>query len=240
MWGIALLLGVAGSADPVRIGAVCLFISRPRPVANLLAFLLGGMATGLGSGVLALILLPDFFPVFVRHVAAGFTGGPTKVGIGVLALSMAAVQAVGLARQRAGVPMADNDPSRSTPQPNVPSPVSRLRARARHVLAGGSPWVAFVAGLLQLPVPVEYLAALSIITASGAAIDTQFCAAVAFTIGMFAIIEIPLVVYLVKPERTEAIVLSVCNWLRPHGKGILVVIGGAVGIWMVASGVGSI
>ncbi len=240
MWGIALLLGLSTAADPVRIGIAVLFISRPRPITNLLAFWLGGMATGLGFGILTLILLRDFSPVLVQDVTAGFTGGPTKIVIGVLALLIAAVNAVGLARLRAWVPIGSGDPSPSAPQPSMPSPVSWLVARARHVLEGGRPWVAFVVGLGQGPAPVEYLAALSVIAASGAAIGTQLCAAVAFTIGMLAIIEIPLVVYLVKPEQTEAIMLSVNNWLRAHRRWILVVIAGALGIVMVASGMSNI
>jgi Sap, sulfolipid-1-addressing protein len=83
------------------------------------------------------------------------------------------------------------------------------------------------------------MALLSFSAASGAAIGTQFCAAIAYTVGMFAIIEIPLVAYLVKPEQTQAIMLSVSNWLRAHRRRVLVVIGGTAGIVLVASGMSS-
>jgi hypothetical protein len=240
MLGVALLLGLAASPDVIRIGAVVLFISRPRPVANLLAFWLGGMATGLVSAVLAVKLLRDFSHVLIRDVTAEFSTGPIQIVIGVLAMLTAAVNAVGLARQRALTPTGGSDRSPLTQRPGKSGAVSRLVARAQHVLAGGRPWVAFAAGLVQLPVPVEYLALLSIGAASGAAIGTQFCAAIAYTVGMFGIIEIPLVAYLVKPEQTEAITLSVSNWLRAHRRRVLCVLGGAVGIVMLASGMTSI
>lgn len=240
MWGIALLLGVAVSADPIRIGAALLITSRPRPVANLVAFLLGGMATGVGLAFLAVILLRDSFPVLVRDLAAGFTGGPTKLVMGVLALLIAGLNAIGLPRLRSWTRIGSSGPSPSAPQPSMPSSVSRLMVRVQHSLAGGHPWVAFVAGLGQLPVPVEYLAVLAVSAASGAAIGTQLCAAIAFTVGMFAVVEIALVAYLVKPQRTQTIMLSVHNWLRAFRRRILVVIAGASGIVLVATGVASI
>ena len=240
MWGIALLLGIAASPDAMRLGAALLFVSRRRPVANLLAFLLGGVATGLASAILVVTLLRDFSPVVIRNVTARCTGGPVMIALGVLALLIAALNAVGLARRRAPVPTGGGDPAAAAPQQRKPGTVSRLAARAQQLLAGGRPWVAFAAGLGQLPVPVEYVALLSVSAASGAAIGTQFCAAIAYTIGMFAIIEIPLVAYLVKPEQTQAIMLSVSHWLRVHYRRVLVVIGATVGMVLVAGGMSSI
>lgn len=82
VWGIALLLGIAASPDPMRLGAAVLFTSRPRPVANLLAFLLGGIATGLVSAILAVMLLRDFSPVLVRDVIGRFASGAIMIIIG--------------------------------------------------------------------------------------------------------------------------------------------------------------
>lgn len=108
------------------------------------------------------------------------------------------------------------------------------------MLASGRPGVAFAAGLIQLPVPVEFVALLSVGAASSAAMGTQFCTAFAYTVGMFAVIEIPLVAYLVTPERTQTLMLSVSNWLRAYRQRALVVIGGTVGIALVAAGMNSI
>jgi hypothetical protein len=47
MWVTVLVLGLMAATDPVRIGIAALLISRPRPLRNLLAFWLGGMATGI-------------------------------------------------------------------------------------------------------------------------------------------------------------------------------------------------
>jgi hypothetical protein len=106
------------------------------------------------------------------------------------------------------------------------------------LLEGGNPWVSFVAGLNQATPWVEYLMALSVIVASGAALGTQLCAVGEFIIAILAFVELPLICYLVKPKQTETILLSAHNWMRAHRRGILAVAAGVLGVFMVASGMG--
>lgn len=58
----------------------------------------------------------------------------------------------------------------------------------------------------------------TMIVASGAPIGTQFVAAIVFVIGMFAVIEITLVTYLVAPAKTQAL-LRHCTTGRWHAAG---------------------
>jgi hypothetical protein len=100
-------------------------------------------------------------------------------------------------------------------------------------LQGGSLWVAFVAGA-GLP-PVAYVA-LAAIATSGAAAGTQFSAALFYTLAQLAIVEVPLVSYLAMPERTQAVMLRLHNWVRAHGREILAVILSVMGVFLVATG----
>ncbi len=243
MWGMVLLLALGTAADPVRIGIAVLLVSKRRPMLNLLAYWLGGMAAGVGVGLALILLLRDSLPAFVHNVSVtlgSFTGGHFRIVIGVLALLVATVSAVRLARQRGQVPVSVGVPSALAPQPTTPSVFSRLVARVRGLLGGGNPWVSFVAGLNQATPWVDYLLALSIIVASGAALGTQVCAVAEFTVVIFAFVEIPLICYLVKPAQTESIVLSVHNWLMTHRRKIFVLTIGALGVVMLATGMGVI
>jgi hypothetical protein len=243
MWGTVLLLGLWTAPDPVRIGIAVLLVSRRRPMLNLLAYWLGGMAAGIGFGLVALLWLRDSLPALVHDVSstlATCTGGHVKVVIGVLALLVVAVNVVRMARQRGQVPVGGGGPSALLPQPTTSTAFSRLLARPRRLLEGGNPWVSFAVGLNQATPWVEYLVAFSIIVASGATIGAQFCAVVEFTVAIFAFVELPLVCYLVKPAQTEAIVLSVHNWVVAHRRRILVVGVGVLGVFMLASGMGGI
>ncbi|MGA9675019.1 MAG: GAP family protein [Mycobacterium sp.] len=234
-----LLLGLWTAPEPVRIGIAVLLVSRRRPLINLLAYWLGGMAAGMGIGLVALTLFRDSMPALIHPMTStfvSFTGGHVRAVIGVLALSIAAVSARGLVRRRAHVPLCSDGPPTPAPQPRISTAFSRLVAPAWRLLEGGRPWVSFVAGLPQAtPWGVEYVMALSAIAASGAAFGTQLCAVAVFTVVVFAFVEIPLVCYLVSPARTETIVLSMHDWLQSHRRQILVVGAGVLGVVMVFS-----
>lgn len=244
MWGTVLVLALVAATDPVRLGTAVLLISRPRPMLNLLAFWLGGMTTGIAAALGVLILLRDFTPIFMQNVAstaAGSTARHIQIAIGVLALLIAALIAVGFsARERARVPMPGGDPSALVLRPSTPTAFSRLSARAQDALDGGSLWVAFLAGLGMATPPVPYLAALVAILASGAAIGTQVSAAVIFTVVAFAVVEIPLVSYLATPAKTHAVMLQLHDWVRARRRRILAVVVAVVGVMLVATGMSSV
>lgn len=241
MWGIVLWMALVTAPDPIRMGIAILLISRPRPLLNLLAFWLGGMAAGMVAGFGALLLLHDSLPGRVHGVTStltGLSGGHTQIAIGVLFLVAAAVGAVRLARQRARALIPGGGSSASMPQQRPPTALSELWNRVRNTLESGNPWVAFVVGLGQATPPVQYLAALTAIIASGAAIGAQLSAAVAFTVVVLMFVEVPLISYLVAPARTEAITLQANNWMRAHSRQIFVVGAGVMGGVMVAKGMG--
>jgi hypothetical protein len=239
MWGMVLLLALGTAADPVRIGIAVLLVSKRRPMLNLLAFWLGGMAAGIGVGLGLILLLRDSLPAFVHNVSVtlgSFTGGHFRVFVGVLALLIATVIAVRTARQRGQVSLSVGAPASLAPQPTAPGLFSRLAGRVRTLLEGGNPWVSFVAGLNQATPWVDYLLALSVIVASGAALGTQVAAVAEFTVVIFAFVEIPLICYLVKPAQTETLVLVVHNWLMTHRRKIFVGVLGVLGVVMLATG----
>lgn len=238
MWGFVLWMALVTAPDPVRMGIAILLVSRPRPLLNLFAFWLGGMTTGVVAGLTALLVLRDALPGLVHDMTATMarlTGGHVQIVVGVLALSVAAVGAM---RRPARVPVPAGGPVAPPPQSGSPTAFSQLVSRARDTLGGGNPWVAFVVGLGQATPPVQYLAALTAILASGAAFGTQLGAAVTFTAVTLVLVEIPLVSYLVAPARTEAITLQAHRWMRTHSRRILVVGAGVLGVVMLAQGTG--
>jgi hypothetical protein len=243
MWGTVLVLAFMAALDPGRLGIAILLTSRPRPMLNLLAFWIGGMATGIAGALGALILLRDFMlkaTKIVSSMAASSTAGDIKIAAGVLALLIAASIAVGFsAPQRAPGPIPAGDRSRLVPQPSTPTAFSRLSERAQSTLEGGCLWVAFVAGLGWAAQPVEYLVAIVAILASGAAIGMQVTAALMFTVVTLTVVEIPLVSYLATPAKTQAVMLQLHNWVRAHGRRILAVIVALAGVMLVATGMGS-
>jgi hypothetical protein len=182
-----------------------LMLNRPRPVLQLLAFLSGGFAMGMTVGLVVLF-------VFRRRLLGStyFTLPKVQILIGFLALLVAVVVAV---------------PGRLGSRP------ARLARPAQRLLSGHSLSVAGIAGLgIALP-SVDYLAALAVILASGGPALTQVAVLLMFNVVAFALVEIPLLAYLLAPKTTAMSVTALHNWIRSRRRlevAILLALAGCV------------
>jgi hypothetical protein len=227
MWATVLVFALMAATDPVRIGIAVLLVSRPRPLANLFAFWLGGMVTGVATALVALLVLREVAPLLAQSLTAT-AGSPavrhTQVAVGVVAVLAAAYIASGATirqRQRVSVPAGDT-------LIDAPGPVA---------LENGSPWVAFVVGLGSATPPIECLLVLAAIMASGAAIGAQITAAMCFTVLAFALVEIPLVSYLIAPSATQAAMVRTHQWTQARRRPILAALIAFGGVFFVATGI---
>ncbi len=241
VWGAVLVMALAAMADPLRIGITVLVISRPRPVLQLLAFWIGGVAMGFGVGLGVLFLLRDLALDFMNDLestTATSTVGVIQITIGVLALLLAAMIAMRFpTRRRARVTIPDVEAQAPAMEPSTPSALSRLSTRAGDAMQGGSLWVAFVAGA-WLATPLQFIAALAAILASGASAGTQVVALVAYHVVALASAEIPLLSQLVAPDKTQAVILRVHDWVLPRRRHLIAVIIAVVAIFLVVNGFG--
>ena len=221
MWIPLLLMAVAVSLEPFRIGMTVLLINRPRPGLQLLAFLAGGFVMGTAVGLVVL---------FVMRPALGsahFTLPRVQIVVGAVVLLNAALVAIGVIGRR----REDATPGRAS---QMFAPVAAL---GRRVLEGRSPWTAVAAGLgIALP-SIDYLAALALIVASGTAATIQFGALVLFNVVAFALVEIPLLCYLVAPDRTRAALAALNDWMRAQGRRGVAVLLAVVGIVLLGAGI---
>ncbi|ORV45998.1 hypothetical protein AWC02_11735 [Mycolicibacter engbaekii] len=222
MWIALLVMAAATSIEPVRIGLTLLMLNRPRPVLQLMAFLCGGFVMGTTGGLLVLFVLP---PSVTE--SSGLTLPRVQIVIGALALLTAAVL---LARVWAGRPR-ETGAARSDAAP------AGLSARAQRLLKGRSLWVAGAAGLsIALP-SVDYLAALAIIVASGAATGTKVAALLTFNVLAFALVELPLLAYLVAPDATREFMAALHRWGRQRRPAQVAALLAAVGGVLCTAGV---
>jgi hypothetical protein len=208
MWITILVMAIAVSLEPFRIGMTVLMLNRPRPVLQLMAFLSGGFTMGMAVG---LVVIFAFRPGLLG--SAHFTLPKVQIVIGVLALLLAALLAAGV----------------------MPSP--KLPARARGLARGPSLWVAGAAGLgIALP-SIDYLAVLAVIVASGAAPSTQVGALLVFNCVAFAFVELPLVAYLLAPVRTRAAMTALNDWIRSRSRRGVTAVLAVVGCVLLAAGI---
>ncbi|HZA12228.1 GAP family protein [Mycobacterium sp.] len=223
MWFTLLMMAVAVSLEPFRIGVTVLMINRPRPLLHLLAFLTGGFAMGTAVGVIVLFVLRPALG------SAHFTLPRVQIVIGALLLVNAAILATGLAGKRG------DGPAGLTARKFAP-----LATRAWQLLDGRSLWTAGVAGLgIALP-SVDYLAVLALIVVSGAAASVQVGALLLFNVVAFGFVEIPLMSYLVAPDRTRATLVALQDWLRSRRRRAVTVLLAAVGCVLLGAGLAGV
>jgi hypothetical protein len=238
MCGAVFVLSVLVALDPVRIGIVALLISRPRLMRNLFAFWLGGMVAGITVAVVVLLFLRDVTLPLMQDVVSAMSSpvaAQTQVAIGVLLVSSGALI---WARQREPASATGGEAAVAVLRPHTSTGSGRLSLRGQ--LEGGSPVAAFVTGLALATPPVEYLAAMIAILASGAPPGEQFGAALMFTLIAFTVVEVPLVGYLAAPAKTLAVVQRLNDWINEWRHTIPAVVIGACGFLLVATAIGKI
>jgi hypothetical protein len=236
MWTTVLVMAIAVSFEPIRIGLTVMMLNRPRPMRQLLAFLCGGFAMGLGVGVVVLFILRR-----TLFTATNLTVPKVQIVIGLLALLIAAVLATNIsARQFKRAPLAGaavgGEAGAVVAEPTPSSALDRVSTRAHHLLRGRSLWIAGVAGLGIAGPSVDYLAALAVILASGAAPAVQAGALLTFNVVAFALVEIPLVSYLIAPDKTRALMAALHNWIRSRRRREVAAVLAAAGCVMFAVG----
>jgi Sap, sulfolipid-1-addressing protein len=247
MWGLVLMFAVASALEPTRMGIAALVVALPRPIRNLFAYWVGIFAAGIGFYLAGLFVLRDYIAPVVVVMQSATTSPvvpPIKIAVGLLAISLvAAVVVRSRARQAVPVPVPIGGPSGMELRPEKPTGFAALslpRISWSSRIEGGSAVMAFIAGLATSTPPLEFFGAMLAILASGAAATVQLSAVVAFMLVASAIVEIPLVFYLISPAKTQAVLMQLQGWLRAHNKPILLVFFGLFGIFMVAGGVGGI
>jgi hypothetical protein len=253
MWAAVVFVGFGMALDPLRLGLVAVLLSRRRPMQNLAAFWLGGMFAGIAFGLVVLIIFRDAALTAIENVVSAMSdvrsavvildGGGLKITLGVFFLMLlAGLVARQRARQRVqvGISSGDGDGSSVMVAQRPPNIFARMAAFSQNMLERGGAWPAFVVGLGSATPPVECIMVLTIIMASGHAIETQLMAFVVFIVLVLALLELPLLMYLLMPRKTETVMLRLDGWLRAHRRRIFEISLAVTGVVLLVQGVGSL
>jgi hypothetical protein len=244
MWAAVFGVALMGVLNPLRLSAILLVISRPRPIQNLFAFWIGAMTIALPAVLIPILVLHDIQLVasYVHELATSPMVRRIQLGLGILLLAGVALMVVRIAaQQRKHAPALVA--SQTGALPAAPSaadePASRrLRGRAREAWERGSPWVAAGVGFISAPAPDAVLMVLAVILTSGAALGIQVTAGIAYVFAMLAVAELALVAYLVTPAKTEGALRRVHDWALTHRRQVVTAVLALVGLGLTAAGMG--
>ena len=202
-------------------------------MVQLLTFLCGGFAMGFGVNLVVLFVLSRMVVV-----TPNFNLAKVQIVTGLLVLPLAVILAINIPapkfirRRRTGAAVGGD----AGPVVAAPSAWEKLSTRARHIMLGSSLWVAAISGVgIALP-SAQYAAAIAVIVASRATPAAQAAALLMFNIVAFAFVEIPLVSYLVAPDKTRAAIARLNAWIRSRHRRDFAVLLAASGCIVLALG----
>jgi hypothetical protein len=209
---------------------VIVILTRPQPVRLLAAFLIGGMATSVIVGFVLLKVIDG------TGIATGDTGRSVGPGIDIAAGLASLALAFALATGRE-LPFAERRAARKRKREAAKALEDRKDPWTKRILGRDSLWLAFALGVaLDLP-SVWYLAALKDIAQADHAVTIELALILTFNLIMFALIEVPLVCYLLAPERSAAAVDRFAAWAHSHARQIGAWVAGLIGAYLLISGI---
>jgi hypothetical protein len=209
--GLAL---VAGFYPPAMlIAAIYLVSARPGRMA--VVYLAGGVLMVTIVGVIVLVAIRAGG---LSHVGQHPTRYGLRLGLGVVALAAAVV----IARRSPKPP----DPAK----PKKPSLVARLSAEPKALKA-------FLAGIVVFGPSVSFIAAVQVVATAKASVAATIGALAMIIVLTVSFAWIPLVAYLIAPDRTVRVLRSFDGWLRRHGKKVMVAAIGLIGVALVIQGI---
>jgi len=200
---------VLASVSPTALLVMVVYLSTANPRTMALLYVAGAVVMTVATGVALLVV--------IRITGLNLPRGHDprfglRLGLGVLALAGAVFYAL----RRRPEPVPD--------KPRRPGFMARLMARP-------SPRIAFVTGLLLFAPGATFIAAVQVVATSDASVPL-IVLALAIVVTITAIVVwLPLIAYLAAPDATTRRLALVNEWLRRHGRTVVVYalgVGGAV------------
>jgi hypothetical protein len=206
--------GALAAISPSALFVMAIFLASANPKRTSLAYVAGAlvMTVVMAVVVLFIIRVAGLDLAREREIRYEF-----RVALGVIALAAAFL----IARR--------NPPARD-PEKQAPGLISRLTARP-------GPVTAFVAGLVLFVPSAMFLAAVQVVATARAAVVATVVALLIVVVLTVLIVWLPLLTFLVAPDATTGALRKANDWLRAHGRRIVVSALAAVGAILVVNGI---
>jgi hypothetical protein len=217
-----LVLAVVSSLDAGLLAATVVLLGRPRPAQKLLAYLIAGMGLSIAIGILVVLVLHGSK---LLHEPSRSTSGVIEVVAGALLLVVAIAVGTGRAVHWRARRASRGDRSRR--------PRQSLHGR---LMGHDSVWIAGAAGAVYSVPGAYYLAGLALLAKRSVPAATNVVAIVGFNLIMFALIELPLIGFVLAPHRTLSLIARLNRWMADHRRMLIVIVTGAGGAYLLISG----
>jgi hypothetical protein len=219
------VIAVLASLDAGLLAAAVVLLGRPQPARQLLAFLIGCMGLSIIFGLVTVFALHG--SKLVRHPDPTVSA-VIEIAAGALLLVVALAVLFGRNVQWR--------PRRRRHDPRRPERQSLSDRAVGH----DSLWIAWAAGALYSAPGAYYVAGLALLVKLDQPIATDAVAIVGFNLVMFAFIELPLLGFVVAPERARTLTEKLNGWMTRHKRTLITVVAGIGGLYLLITGLSAL
>jgi hypothetical protein len=217
-----LLLAIASAVWPLLLAVVIIALRAPHPPRLLISFLAGGLLTTVVVGLLVIHLLRA---TTLLSQSRSTTDPVAYIAAGTIALVLGSL----LLRRTRAEPYPEPEPE--------PEPAEKPPGRLDRMLSKGV-LVAFVVGVIVNIVPGVFpFVALKDIAEADYGNSLTVLVVICFYLIMFALIEVPLVAYVVAPERTAIETARFNTWLDHNSRRVAAYVLCVVGAFLLVRGI---
>ena len=201
------MFALTAALNPTLVAASTLMMLMPHPVRLMLGYLLGALLTSITCGILIVYELKSSGLVSSTKHSIG-PGATTAIGVLFLILALV----LGTGRDER---VTERRRERKAAKPDKgPSLWQRQ-------LGKGSARITFVVGaILTLP-GASYIAGLTQLTKQHYSVAGNVATIILFNIIMLALLEVPLLCFVIAPERTPQLIARAKAWIGRHWRKFL-------------------
>jgi hypothetical protein len=220
--GQIFLYSLVAAANATLLAAVTVMLFLPSPKRLLIGYLLGGLLVSLTIG---------FVIVFAVHqsgatsTAQNSLSPATDIAFGLILLVVAYVLRSERAERRRERKRKEKEGVEKGP------------SRVERVLGRGSPRITFLVGVVLTLPGVAYLAALHELDNLNYGTVPTILVILGFNAMLLILLEIPLIGYVVAPERTVVAVQDFTAWLNRNGLKAAIYVAAGLGALLIVRGV---
>jgi hypothetical protein len=200
--GEVLVLALTAAFNPTEVAATTVMLLLPSPRRLLVGYWLGSMLTGIASGLVFVFALGGSTKTAVRHTVSPVVSLVFAALLVIAAFALAKGEDKRLAEHR----------GKRHPKKEKQTP------RWQKMLSEGNAWHTFAAGALLSFPGVSYLAALDRLNHLNYSTVATVLVIVGFVLVQNILLEIPMLAFLIWPEKTPAAVDSAKAWVLSHGR----------------------
>jgi len=221
--GEVILLSLTASLNPTLVAATTVMLLLDRPVRLMGGYLLGAYMTSITLGLIIVFSLTNSG---TSNTTENTISPAVDIGLGAIALAVAFVLST---RRDEG--FRERRQERKAAKPDKEPP------RWQREMSKGSARATFVVGaLLTLP-GASYLAGLDQIHKLHYSTTVTVLLVIGFNLVMLWLLEVPLVAFLIAPEKTPRAIERTKAWVARHARVVAIRGFAAIGVLLVIKGV---